>query len=137
MPNPDDQRKSGGGTCNRSVIILERHPDVALTLARHCQRLGWQAVVVGSPEELSHALERSHPRALIVGVSLPGTAALQPLHLVAAHDVALPVLCVVEHRTDDPDPAAAFRTSDTPTHVRHAGKPLRQDDLARFLRILE
>ncbi len=121
------------GPASPRVLVIEAHPAVALTLCRQCQALGWIARSVATVAEFAGTIAPWRPQALVLSLVLPNGEALAFLRSLTVTAPGLPVLCLVEPRTDDAAVGTHELLADFDLRLTQTGKPLRYATLAAFL----
>ena len=125
---------SAGDTVGRPlVLVLDDRTDVATTLAAMCRAIGFRAEAASDGRPVRVLLERFHPDCLIVDIMMPDEDGFEALKEVATFDSRIGVLLVTGHGDTWLRMGLTLGRAQGLQLVQAAAKPVRADDIRRFL----
>lgn len=113
----------------RRVLIADREPDVADTLATVLTLHGLEAVTVYTGPDAMAAIARNRPDATVLSLDLPGASGFEVARRV--RQSGQPMVLIALTGYGDQARVAAVRAAGFDHHLL---KPARPDDLLRLLR---
>jgi CheY-like chemotaxis protein len=129
-------QKGASQTPPLSVLVVDDRKDVATTLAAMCRVSGFTAEISTDGEGIRALLERHLPSCLIVDIMMPDEDGFEALKEIARFDRSLPVLLVTGYGDTWLRMGVTLGRAQGLETVHAASKPVRADDVRRFLRMV-
>ena len=121
------------GAGKKLALVVDDRTDVAATIAAMCRAMGFRAEAASGGEPVRVLLERFRPDCLIVDIMMPDEDGFEALKEVAAFDSRIAVLLVTGHGDTWLRMGVTLGRAQGLQLVQAAAKPVRADDIRRFL----
>ena len=128
--NPVDQQDKAGKPL---VLVVDDRKEVATTITAMCRAVGFRAEAASDGEPIRVLLDRHHPDCLIVDIMMPDEDGYEALKEVAAFDPGIGVLLMTGHGDTWLRMGVTLGRAQGLQLVQSAAKPVRVDDVRRFL----
>lgn len=121
------------GAAKPLVLVIDDRTDVATTIAAMCRAIGFHAEAASDGLPVRVLLERLHPDCLILDIMMPDEDGFEILKEVAIFDSRIAVLLVTGHGDTWLRMGVTLGRAHGLQLVQAAAKPVRADDIRRFL----
>ncbi len=120
-------------TARPLAVVIDDRADVATTIAAMCRAVGFRAVAASDGVPIRELLNRLRPDCLIVDIMMPDEDGYEALKEVAGYDPRIAVLLVTGYGDSWLRMGVTLGRAQGLHLVQAAAKPVRTDDLRRFL----
>jgi DNA-binding NtrC family response regulator len=133
MQPPGTTADPKDGSARPLVLVVDDRGDVATTIAAMCRTFGFRAQPASNGEPIRLLLERHRPDCVIVDIMMPDEDGYEALKEVAAFDPGIGVLLMTGHGDTWLRMGVTLGRAQGLQLVQSAAKPVRVDDVRRFL----